>query len=376
MLSLPSWLQPILTAITGKASPVERPRWRWTPAGRMTLSLVSFLGAVALGASAVHQGGAMLLLLPLAWLFVVGNARIFQTGIVHHASHRMLLQNRAWNDLVGELFSLSIWIQSLAAYRKDHGPHHAATAGEKDEDIAFLAAVGGLRPGVPVRTYWRHFWLTMFSPRFHGEYLLIRLQANFVEVAPFRRLASILFAIVLIGIGLAGYWPELLFAYLLPVFFLVQMSAWAGLLGLHQWVPASSAANRLEALASLTSARFIGEAAPSPGLKGSAAWAAWALWAGRMIFIHLPARLAVVPGDLPSHDWHHFHPNTRNWANAAYARRDDLLSKSPKAPLYTELWGVLPSINATFARFAELPSDAVFGRPLSYGERSDAFLAM
>jgi fatty acid desaturase len=374
MLRLPAILQPLLTALTGKA-PRKGEAWRrWTPAERMWTTLVWFFAAVALGAWAAHTGGAALLLLPPAWLLVVSNTRIIQTGLVHEASHGMLLTNKIANEIAGEALSLLIWIQTLAQYRQDHGPHHQETAQESDMDLSFLVQVGGLRPGLTMKEYWRHFWLTLFSPRFHGEFLLARLAANFVKAESVRKVASFGFAAVLFGLAAAGFGRELVLAYLVPVTVLTQMSAWAGVLGLHQWVPVGG--NKAARVASLTSGRFIGESVPASELKGADAVFAWAGWTARMLFIHLPLRLAIVPGDLPSHDWHHFHPVSREWANAAYARRDEVLSGSARARLYTEIWGAGAAIEATFARLAALEPDAVLGQPLTYRQRQSVMLGM
>ena len=376
MLSLPAWLQPALTALTGKAPWVGEPWWRWTPAGRMWATLAWFFAALTVGVWAAHTGGAALLLLPMAWLLTVSNARIIQTGLVHQASHGMLLADKVRNELAGELLSLLIWIQPLAHYREKHGPHHWKTAQESDEDLAFLVKVGGLRPGISVSESWRHFWLTLVSPRFHAEFLRARLKANFVDALPIRRAASVAFAAGLMALTLSGFGRELLLGYLLPVTLLTQMSAWAGMLGLHQWVPKSGASTKAESLASLTSGRFVGEAAPSPDLTGIDAVYAWTGWSLRMSLVHLPLRLAVVPGDLPLHDWHHFHPNTREWANAAYARRDDLLNKTGKARSYEEIWGAGAAIAATFERLTAFPQNAKLGHTLTYDGRSRGFLGM
>ena len=149
-----------------------------------------------------------------------------------------------------------------------------------------------------------------------------------------------------------------------------------GLLGLHQWVPKTGALKKAEAVASLTSGRFVGEAVPSPDLVGTEAALAWTRWTARMALVHLPARLAIVPSDLPSHDWHHAHPKTRAWANAAYERRDEVLSGSVKARRYTEIWGVGAAIEATFARLSALPPGATLGQPLTYAERGSLMLGM
>lgn len=371
MRVLPGWLQPVLTELTGKALPGETPWFRWSRAGRLTATGLTWATGVGGSMAFAAAGGAYLALLPVTWLLTVSASRTLQTGAgVHHAAHGNLLKPQWLNDLAGEAISLLTWIQPLSAYRKDHGPHHWKTGTEADPDLAFLIQVAGMKPGLPVAEYWRRFWRTTFSPRFHAEFLWARLRANLLE-APLKRRAAAwlwLLALVLLG-GLGGLgWP-LLIGYVLPVALFQQMSAWAGLLGLHQWVrEGEGSRSKKEVLAGLTSGRFVGAAAPEPGLRGVAAVAAWGRWAGQMLAA-LVARLAIVPGDLPSHDWHHFRPESPDWPNHAYARRDDLLGGGPNSRLYTEIWGVGAAIGATFERLSALPPDAELGRPLTYAER-------
>lgn len=187
--------------------------------------------------------------------------------------------------------------------------------------------VGDLKPGLPLNENWRHFWRTLCSPRFHARYALARVRANFAEPPLVRRAGSILWGVGLLAVtAISGSWSMLFLAYVLPVGLLTQMSAWAGLLGLHHWVRLGHGKlSTLEELASVTSGRFLGEAAPEPMLKGNVALWEWTWWSVRMLAIHLPVRLAIAPGDLVSHDWHHWHA-TGDWPNAAYARRDTLVN--------------------------------------------------
>lgn len=359
----------------------QEPWLRWSPAGRMWSTFLSFTAAVAVGAWATNTGGWALLLLPLAWLLVVSNTRIIQTGLVHHASHGTLLKRPFWNDLAGEFFSLLIWIQPMALYRRAHGPHHSKTATKDDADLMFIVEVGGLRPGLSLPEYWRRFWRTMFSPRFHAAYWRARLRANFVEATLPRRVAAIVGVGVLLALGgLTGGYAELGVAYLLPVGLLAQMAAWANLMGLHHWVreprDVTNPASARETLGALTSGRFFGEPAPEASLRGVPAFRAWARWIARMLTVHLFARLAVVPGDLPSHDWHHWFPKTRDWARAAYARRDAIVARDPRVPKVTEVWGALRAIQGNFESLAQLPQNADLGDPITYRQRQSAFLSM
>lgn len=376
MLRLPRWLQPLLTELTGKAPPDEQPWLRWTTAGRLTATLFTFLASIAASMTAVWIGGWAWLLLPFTWLLTVSSTRVFQTGLVHHASHGRLLRNPRANDFFGELLSLLAVISPLTIYRAFHNKHHSGLGGEADPDLRFIASLG-LQPGLTVREYWQRFWVTLLSPRFHAIYLLARLKENFLRAPASRRLASGLFALALLGAAaVTGLWLEFALGYLLPITILTQMSAWAGLLGLHQWVPARGAQSKRAALASLTSGRFVGEPAPAPSLRGWPRARAWIGWTVRTGTVHLFQKLAVVPGELASHDWHHEHPVSWEWANHAYARRDSRAQDEQRRPTYTEFWGVGRAIEATFERLAALPPDAKLGEPLTYEERREVLASM
>ena len=86
--------------------------------------------------------------------------------------------------------------------------------------------------------------------------------------------------------------------------------------------PDHSHANKCR-LGRLTFGRFVGEPIPTHNLPpGQWLWA-WGLWLIRLLALHIPTRLCVLPGDLCQHDWHHRHPRG-NWSNAGYERQRDL----------------------------------------------------
>ncbi|NJM54870.1 MAG: hypothetical protein HC841_02090 [Verrucomicrobiae bacterium] len=400
LLRLPRWLQPLLTEFTGKAPPGEQPWPRWNTAGRLAATLFVFLASIAAGMTAIRLGGWAWALLPFTCLLTVSSTRVFQTGLEHHASHGRLLAKEGANEFFGELLSLLAWLTPLGLYRLFHDKHHSGLGGPTDPDLRFVVS-RGLKPGLTVKQYWQGFWWTLFSPAFHAGFLAARLQENFLLRLPrefeagalspkqarlkaqflrtrtARRLASVGFALALLGgVTATGWWLEFVLGYLLPITVLTQMSAWAGLLGLHQWTPAPGTESKRAAQASLTSGRFVGETAPDSSLHGWSAARAWAGFTLRMLTVHLFEKLAVVPGELPSHDWHHEAPVSWEWANHAYARRDRRAQDEARRPAYTEFWGVGRAIEATFERLAALPPDAKLGEPLTDEERREVLSSM
>lgn len=107
----------------------------------------------------------------------------------------------------------------------------------------------------------------------------------------------------------------------------------------------------------LTFGRFVGDPLPyrdqPPGLW---LWS-WGRWLTRLLFLHLPIRLCVLPGDLCQHDWHHRHPRG-DWANACYERQRDRDAGCPGWPEpYETVWGLYGAIDLVFRGLASLQRD-------------------
>lgn len=364
---LPRWVQPLLTELTGKAPDSGEPVFRWTPLGRVMLTVSVFFLSIIASFQAIEMGGLALLALPVSWLLTASSVRVIQTTVVHHASHLRLLPNPVANQWVAEILSLLAWISPLRVYAKYHKLHHQDLGGPQDPDLKFIIELG-LKPGLQVAEYWKQFWVTMVSLRFHLMYIAARARDNFIEAQASRRLASYGYAIFLIIVAsYTGKGVAMLLAYGFPVLILTQMAAWAGLLGLHQWVPIPGK-SQTEMNASLTSGRYVGEPLPSSGLSGWRFWWSMAGWTLRMGTIHLFQRLAISPGDIPSHDWHHYHPVSFEWANHAFARRDAQSLDAKRSWTYAEIWGPGKAIGATFERFSRLPKNTKLGDPLTDAE--------
>jgi hypothetical protein len=127
-------------------------------------------------------------------------------------------------------------------------------------------------------------------------------------------------------------------------------------------------------LGRLTFGRFVGDPLPSRALPlGQWLWA-WGRWLTRLLFLHIPTRMCVLPGDLCQHDWHHRHPRG-DWSNAYYERQRDRAAGCPGWPEpYREVWGLGAAIDVVFAGLASVPllpestplsrdvTDGAFGR--------------
>ena len=164
-------------------------------------------------------------------------------------------------------------------------------------------------------------------------------------------------------IALTASWAPFLVAWVFPLTFLCHISALLRFTCEHRWlhVPDRNESPKL-VLARLTVGRFLGDPVPCVSLPWHQRVLAWGNWTIRLIFIHLPARVFVLVGDLPSHDWHHRHPtkdylgNPADWANAAYERFRDMQDGCQGWPEpYCEVWGLFPAIDAVFELLSRLP---------------------
>jgi len=84
---------------------------------------------------------------------------------------------------------------------------------------------------------------------------------------------------------------------------------------------------------------------------------AWLFWLVRMLGYHLPVRIAILPGELPEHDYHHRHPHSKDWANGIYARQQDLEAGCPGwCESYTEVWGLFEATDRVFETLSKAPN--------------------
>ena len=69
-----------------------------------------------------------------------------------------------------------------------------------------------------------------------------------------------------------------------------------------------------------------------------------------MLTVHLFARVFVLVGDAPCHDFHHRRPASRRWTDYIHARQKDADNGCPTYPLgYIETWGLFEAIDENLA---------------------------
>jgi hypothetical protein len=192
------------------------------------------------------------------------------------------------------------------------------------------------------KLYWRKFRQTLVSPQFHWFFLKARLQANWIDAPPYRRLMSSIFTLAAIAVvTLTNSWTTFFVAWVFPLTFLYQISAPCQICSEHLWGATGS-------IESKSHGRFCGEAPPFEGT-----FQAWLSWTLRMMFYHLPVRIFVLcDPEICPHDHHHNYPkDDKDWANAIYNRQAQVDTGAE----YREYWGLHNAIEAVFQNLAQQP---------------------
>lgn len=272
---------------------------------------------------------------------------------MHACTHRAVTNNRNIDDAIGDFISIFTLTGWFDRYKRGHvTTHHSENLlFPGDELYDFLIGQLRLPLGKPKEDIWKHYILTLVSPVYHGRAFAGRLQRSFFSDVPRHNIGCWLFWGTVVAVtGITGTWGAFLLAWLLPlsVFFEISSCLRQGVE--HHW-PLQGAvfATRRERLNHITSAIFFGERTPdygqdTPRLKRMLAWGRWSC---RMLFYHLPARMLVLTGDAPCHDYHHHAPGSLEWRNAIFAR-EAALSENQNVH-YTHTWGLLEAIDKTFA---------------------------
>lgn len=190
--------------------------------------------------------------------------------------------------------------------------------------------------------YWRKFRQTVFSLQFHWLFLKARLKANWVDAPLYRRLMSLIFTLAVIAVVTVTHsWTTFLVAWVFPLTILYHISALCQICSEHLWGATGS-------IESKSHGRFCGETPPVNGTFKD-----WLNWTLKMLFYHLPVRIAVLSDpEICAHDHHHHYPkDDKNWANAIYNRQQqvDIGAK------YQEYWGLHKAMEAVFQNLAEQP---------------------
>lgn len=355
MRRLPRFIQPLLTLITGKPLHNEL-SWQLTPWHHLIEVLAFVLSGAAVSFMAAQHGGGLLALLPMSWLVTLHGMRKIRTIVMHQCAHSNFCRHRTFDRWLGKAISIVLASEEFDDYKRSHcGDHHSARHQTVDDPtVAFLLTELGLRPGMSRRKMWYRLLVTIASPAYHARFLVARLWSHFAKTSMRHRCLFVAFwSAVLIAVGWLDAWTEFVTAWLIPAIPLYQVSAAFRLASKHVFPVHLPDERDITTIGVFTLGIFLGDRCPSSDLGPLKRIAAWVIWWARLILIHLPFRLAVLVGDGPTHDYHHRHPNCRDWPNYIHNRAADASDPGPGWPPYREVWGLCRAIDACFQTLSE-----------------------
>lgn len=325
MARLPKAAQPLLTWLTGCPLPMQQPLLRLSPLASLAITtgcLLLYVGLSIWICVQIVHGGSWLLLagLALTILMTVSAIRNIHMNGLHHLAHgSVFARTSSWNRHVYDILAGLTLYTPWDAYRKLHVASHHVKLGTQDDMQRRIIESYRLQTSGRPDEMWRRLARLVLSVGFHAKLLNLKVVPYLRRGA---RLYRITYALLIMGcvvcaIWLGSVWPVLV-AYVIPVTLLSQsafiFSQWLE----HPWGRDRPAgADFMDFNREFSYARFCGEAAPAAtdsGLK-------WARWGLRMLFVHLPVRLLVVPGDIIVHDYHHVFSSSRKWPTAIYERQ-------------------------------------------------------
>jgi hypothetical protein len=363
-LRFPEWTQHFWTWQTGKALPGQQPLLRHTWASYLAVTLALFLSGLAVSVVSI---GVMFpfwyLALLAGWLLTATGERMMVLVIAHQAVHKRFSGQAAADQFWGELVLVLSVQNTFAELREEHfDSHHRRDifATEADPPAQFLLGLG-FRPGRSRAAMWRRAWVVLLSPAFYARGFYDRVRGNFRSGVG-RATGFTLWAAL--WLSLPFWFPHgllvLIGGFVLPVICFATLSSLLDRLGEHVWLARSPDQGARFYTASVTAARYCGAPVPARSVPVGPRLLAWIRWTALTVCYHLPARLLVVVGDLPNHDYHHRYPSTREWTTAAYARQRDI-DNGPEGPAYHEVWGIASAIDNLFRNWENLegtPADA------------------
>jgi hypothetical protein len=346
---LPSLLRPlhrILTAVPDAHAAIPQ-RSPVSVLARDLGLLTGFMAMSGLGASMMGTGSLAstalgALLAAGGGLGVVGRLRRLVVGHNHEAGHgvvvRWYMRERGWSKKRARRVSEAILDIATALsfttnghdYRQAHKRHHSLRmlGTLKDPDGAMLfkwGFWGNMRPG----EFKRRLLCTVFSPRWHAEFLLERARSNLLRGKPYRRVMGLASLVALASMALVVPPPAWFAAILIPWTWGYQTASLLQVLTRHNY-PHSTGARSLREYTARTWERIPWTPLPDRGLAGTAFLRAWSAWAAELMLVHVPSRLAVLDSSMI---WHSFHHTAYlsgvpfdDWWNTGYrataARRD------------------------------------------------------
>lgn len=350
----PSWSQHFWTWFTGKAVAGQKPLFIMYATGHFITTLALYFIGLTLSFTITQTIGWQCLLLPITWVITLGGARKMAATLLHQCVHARFSGHEKFDMFIAELISVLLFSQDAHSYRIEHCTEHhnkSIFATEKDPIAKFLLT-HGYKKGMSHGMMWLNMLAMVLSPVYHFKFFCKRFKHNLIAVSLLRRLAAVAFI---------SFWAYLLYtqiispisfllAFVVPMIFLYNISVLLEMMSEHTWlIENKDKLSEREFYARRCWGRFFGEPLPDNNLKGLNKLYAWSAWTMKMVCYHLVARVAIISGDLPQHDYHHRRPGCVKWYLSAYTRQMDIENGHPGWPEYREVWGLLNAIDNVFA---------------------------
>ena len=349
MACLPKFLQPIITLLTGKPLPREKPFFVFSPMGSLISSFTSLIVLVCIGFYFLSITNYIFLVLPIYWVIITGIMRKLQVVYGHHLIHGMF--SLRISHFIMDFITTILLVQNRKLYKYDHMRHHSKKFFTTLEDADALSLFKlGFSPGRKVSFYFRKLLTTIISPKFHGKILISRIKSNLSRSLMWSFLSVFWLIFITIGLGLIFPLLHVVVLIWLPLFVFLNISSLLQFLTEHAWLITRNAPTSDIDYNKRCWGRFLGEKYPS-GNIGSVRLFAVLKWWSRMILVHLPVRVGCLVGDLPAHDWHHLSCFIRNgsmWTTAIYNRQQLIDIDNSLKMDERELWGLYDMLTHVF----------------------------
>tara|TARA_R110000868_G_scaffold266583_1_gene525799 strand:+ start:9097 stop:10233 length:1137 start_codon:yes stop_codon:yes gene_type:complete len=358
----PAFSQHLLTWLTGKALPGQRPFWRLSPWIIFATLLSMFCGSVYCAVLLVMSGyvGAYALL-PFIWVLTVAGAMGLELTVRHECEHAQFTGHRRVDTFIMEFITIILFIRNGEGYRDVHVKHHHRQSYLSTHHDPHVMVLGlyGFRAGMSRTALWRQLWKTLFSPLFHVRHIALRAKTNYDGPHLWRKIACTLYLLSWVTLVVLTPVAALLvtLGFVIPVFVLTNMTFLLEIISEHPWSPTHQEPT-VDATVYAQKCRAIFCGAPLPALSLSRVKkiSAYGVWGIRMVG-HFIIRLTVLPGPLCAHDLHHRAQNAFDWREAAYARERIIAQLPPSAPPYRETWGLKAALNDVFTSISQAPAD-------------------
>ena len=338
------WLQASFTWFTGMPYKGEIPTTN-SRFAYLASSVVQLMLGFLASAWLWHEFPKLIVVQVFPYVVTVGAARELLPNIAHMCMHCKLTGNRKTDLFIADCITTILFLQNAEAYFLDHvKKHHNVNtfATSDDPDAAFLLLLG-FCPGLPKAIYWQKLYQTMISPRFHWLFLKARLLSNYITAPLHRRLMSWAWLIAVLALVIqTNSFLTLLVAWLIPLTFFYHNAALLQFCSEHLWFGTSG---------SRSIGRFCGEATPNDSFLESPL--DWLTWISRMLFYHLPVKIAILPNMLAAHDFHHRHGSNNDWVNEIYCRQQEI---EAGAEGYLNIWGLHSALDYVFEHLSNTPA--------------------